>query len=37
VIFKAGADLIVLGNECEKNPGFLTEACEVRDKIRLSE
>jgi putative glycerol-1-phosphate prenyltransferase len=33
-IFNAGADLIVLGNGCEKNPGFLAEACKVRDKIR---
>jgi len=36
-IFKAGADLIVLGNGCEKNPDLLSEACSVRDKIRLSE
>lgn len=36
-IFKAGADLIVLGNGCEKNPDLLTEACSVRDKFRLSE
>jgi len=35
-IYKAGADLIVLGNGCEKNPGLLAEACEVRDQIRLS-
>jgi len=35
-IYKAGADLIVLGNGCEKNPGLLAEACEVRDRIRLS-
>ena len=33
-IFKAGADLIILGNGCEKNPGLLREVCEVRDKIR---
>jgi putative glycerol-1-phosphate prenyltransferase len=36
-IFKAGADLIVLGNGCEKNPDLLTEACSVRDRFRLSE
>ncbi|HOX76091.1 MAG TPA: phosphoglycerol geranylgeranyltransferase [Bacteroidales bacterium] len=35
-IYRAGADLIVLGNGCEKNPDLLAEACEVRDKIRLS-
>jgi geranylgeranylglyceryl phosphate synthase family protein len=33
-IFNAGADLIILGNGCEKNPELLTEACSVRDKIR---
>jgi phosphoglycerol geranylgeranyltransferase len=33
-IFDAGADLIVLGNGCEKNPELLPEACTVRDKIR---
>lgn len=32
--FIAGADLIVLGNGCEKDPTLLTRACEVRDKIR---
>lgn len=35
-IYKAGADLIVLGNGCEKDPDLLAGACEVRDKIRLS-
>jgi len=30
-IFKAGADLIVLGNSCEKNPGLLSQACRIRD------
>ncbi len=34
-IFDAGADLIVLGNGCEKNPNLLAEACKVRDMIRL--
>lgn len=32
-IFNAGADLIVLGNSCEKNPEFLFEACRIRDKF----
>lgn len=32
-IFKAGADLIILGNGCEKNPELLTEACRIRDKF----
>jgi phosphoglycerol geranylgeranyltransferase len=32
--FNAGADLIILGNGCEKNPGLMAEACEVRDSIR---
>jgi putative glycerol-1-phosphate prenyltransferase len=33
-IFQAGADLIILGNGCEKNPELLNEACLVRDKFR---
>lgn len=33
-IFNAGADLIILGNGCEKKPGLLADACSVRDKIR---
>jgi putative glycerol-1-phosphate prenyltransferase len=33
-IFNAGADLIVLGNSCEKNPELLKEACRIRDKFR---
>ncbi len=33
-IFKAGANLIVLGNGCEKNPELLADACKVRDNIR---
>jgi geranylgeranylglyceryl phosphate synthase family protein len=32
-IFEAGADLIILGNGCEKNPELLTEACLIRDKF----
>ena len=35
--FFAGADLIILGNSCEKNPGLLAEACVIRDSfIKLS-
>ncbi len=33
-IFRAGADLVILGNGCEKNPGLLREACSIRDKLR---
>jgi putative glycerol-1-phosphate prenyltransferase len=33
-IFSAGADLIILGNGCEKNPELLAEACRIRDKYR---
>ncbi len=33
-IFNAGADTIILGNGCEKNPGLLKEACRVRDMFR---
>ena len=32
--FNAGADLIILGNGCEKNPGLLAEACAVRDSMK---
>lgn len=32
--FEAGADLVILGNGCEKNPGLLTDACKIRDKFR---
>ena len=34
--FSAGADLIILGNGCEKNPELLEEACRVRDKIKAT-
>jgi putative glycerol-1-phosphate prenyltransferase len=34
-IFNAGADLIILGNGCEKNPALLTEACKIRDKFKI--
>ncbi len=33
-IFKAGADLIVLGNGCERNPQLLKNACKIRDVLR---
>jgi phosphoglycerol geranylgeranyltransferase len=32
-IFNAGADLIILGNSCEKNPELLREACKIRDEF----
>lgn len=32
--FRAGANMIILGNGCEKNPEFLREACSVRDSFR---
>lgn len=34
--FLAGADLIILGNGCEKDPGLLAEACAVRDSIKTT-
>jgi putative glycerol-1-phosphate prenyltransferase len=33
-IFVAGADLIILGNGVEKNPGLLRDACKIRDSLR---
>ncbi|MCX6254520.1 MAG: geranylgeranylglyceryl/heptaprenylglyceryl phosphate synthase [Bacteroidia bacterium] len=33
-IFKAGANLIILGNGCEKNPDLLIDACRIRDELR---
>jgi len=36
-IFRAGADLIIIGNGCEKNPELLSDACKVRDRLRLPE
>jgi phosphoglycerol geranylgeranyltransferase len=33
-IFRSGADLIILGNGCEKNHDLLADACLVRDKFR---
>jgi putative glycerol-1-phosphate prenyltransferase len=35
-IFNAGADLIVLGNGCERNPELLSEACRIRDQFRIN-
>lgn len=32
--YKAGADLIILGNGCEKNPELLKEASTIRDLFR---
>jgi phosphoglycerol geranylgeranyltransferase len=32
-IYGAGADCIILGNGCEKNPDLLREACRVRDRL----
>jgi geranylgeranylglyceryl phosphate synthase family protein len=33
-IFMAGADAIILGNGCERNPELLRDACRVRDRLR---
>jgi len=33
-IFEAGANLVILGNGCEKNPDLLIDACRVRDSFR---
>jgi phosphoglycerol geranylgeranyltransferase len=33
-IFKAGADIIILGNGCEKRPELLIDACRIRDEFR---
>ncbi len=32
--FNAGANLIILGNGCENDPGLLAAACRTRDKLR---
>ncbi len=29
--FSAGADMVVIGNGCEKDPGLIVEACRIRD------
>ena len=34
--FKAGANLIVLGNGVENNPALLTAACKIRDEFRIN-
>jgi len=31
--FKAGANLVILGNGCESNPALLREACKARDLL----
>jgi putative glycerol-1-phosphate prenyltransferase len=36
-IYEAGADLIILGNGCEKKPELLVEACSIRNKYRKSQ
>lgn len=33
-VFSSGADLVILGNACEENPGLLEKACEVRNRFR---
>lgn len=30
-VFRAGADMVVLGNGCEENPDLLRDACRIRD------
>lgn len=32
--FLAGANLVILGNGCEKNPALIADACAIRDEIR---
>jgi putative glycerol-1-phosphate prenyltransferase len=32
--FNAGANLVILGNGCERNPQLLSEACHIRDNLR---
>jgi putative glycerol-1-phosphate prenyltransferase len=31
--FNAGADMIVLGNGCQDDPGLLEAACKIRDDL----
>ena len=33
-IYNAGADIIILGNGCEKRPELLIDACSIRDNFR---
>jgi phosphoglycerol geranylgeranyltransferase len=32
-VLSAGANLVILGNGCEKNPGLLEKACLIRDNL----
>lgn len=34
--FLAGANLVIIGNGCEKNPSLIADACKARDEIRES-
>ena len=36
VAYSNGADLVILGNGCEKNSELLIQACEIRDKVNKS-
>ncbi|HNT93380.1 MAG: phosphoglycerol geranylgeranyltransferase [Bacteroidales bacterium] len=31
--FRSGADMVVIGNGCEHDPGLIKEACRVRDRL----
>lgn len=33
-IYNAGADILIIGNGCEKRPELLIEACKIRDEFR---
>jgi phosphoglycerol geranylgeranyltransferase len=33
-IFVSGANLVILGNGCEKNPDLIIDACRIRDEFR---
>lgn len=35
--YQAGADIIVIGNGCESNPGLIADACRARDRFNLAE
>jgi len=32
-VYAAGADMIILGNGCEKNPELIEKACKIRDRL----
>jgi len=32
--YNSGANLVILGNSCEKDPGLLADACKIRDNLR---